>query len=247
MPKMMIDESQMLSLPAAGNFRFSAVRPETLDATEYTLATIVVDVTGSVASFKDELLGAVKAVVRACQKSPRAENLLVRLVTFNTSVDEVHGFKPLAEIDPDDYEPFSPSGLTALYDASVDALSATNRYAKLLSDQDYLVNAAVYIVTDGLNNFGRSKLGDVAAELKQAARDETLESLVTVLVGINTLERGVAQSLDELRAQAGLGQFVDVGEATPQRLAKLSAFVSRSISSQSQALGTGGPSQALSF
>ena len=38
---------------------------------------------------------------------------------------------------------------------------------------------------------------------------------------------------------------IDVGDATPRKLAKLAAFVSQSISSQSQALGTGGPSQNI--
>jgi hypothetical protein len=47
------------------------------------------------------------------------------------------------------------------------------------------------------------------------------------------------------RSEVGITQFIDAGDATKGKLAKLAAFVSQSISSTSQALGTGGPSQAI--
>lgn len=46
---------------------------------------------------------------------------------------------------------------------------------------------------------------------------------------------------------AGFTQYVEVDNATDAKLAKLADFVSRSVSSQSQALGSGGPSKALTF
>ena len=55
------------------------------------------------------------------------------------------------------------------------------------------------------------------------------------------------QALQGFTAQAGVDQYVDVADATPGTLAKLARFVSHSISSQSQSLGTGGPSLALVF
>ena len=83
-----------------GAFKFSAVRPEHLGATEYTLVTIVTDISGSVSGFEKTLRTAVIDAVQACEKSPRADNLLVRLVTFNTRLQEVHGFKTLRQINP---------------------------------------------------------------------------------------------------------------------------------------------------
>ncbi|UCE66565.1 MAG: hypothetical protein JSU85_00700, partial [Candidatus Zixiibacteriota bacterium] len=53
--------------------------------------------------------------------------------------------------------------------------------------------------------------------------------------------------LDDFKDKANLQQFVNAGNATPKTLAKLANFISKSISSQSQSLGTGGPSQSLSF
>ena len=115
MPRLMAtDEDQVISIPGPGNFQFSGQRIETLGASEYTLASIICDISGSVDPFKDHLLDAIKMVVAACRKSPRAENLLLRLLVFNEVVTEVHGFKELELIDENTYKPLVPSGMTAL-------------------------------------------------------------------------------------------------------------------------------------
>lgn len=55
------------------------------------------------------------------------------------------------------------------------------------------------------------------------------------------------RELTELKDKAGFTQYVYAGNCSPQTLAKIGQFVSKSASSQSKALGTGGPSQALTF
>ena len=84
--------------------------------------------------------------------------------------------------------------------------------------------------------------------LTDAVKGEKLESLVSILVGVNTdASTGLNQYLDQLRQDAGFTQYISVDKADEKTLAKLASFVSRSISSQSQALGSGGPSQSLTF
>lgn len=230
----------------AAGFAFSAVRPERLGATEYTLVTVVTDKTGSVGAFASQLLDMKRAVIEACRKSPRAAYLLVRQVEFNTQVDEVHGFLELEDIDSGSYQAPATGGMTALYDATMAAISATTAYGKTLSDADFGVNAIVFVITDGDDNSSTS-FGprDIAREVAQSVRSEVLESLRVVLIGINASP--FRHQLETFAADAAIDQYVDVGDATPATLAKLAQFVSRSISSQSQSLGTGGPSQALSF
>lgn len=251
MPKMMpADDMDVTQIPGPGTFQFSAVRPENLGATEYTLVSIVVDETGSVFHFATELLNTVKSIVEACQKSPRAENLMIRLLSFNDKVTEIHGFKPLSTINPKDYKPFNPDGITALYDAVYSSVSATLLYAKLLSDQDFDVNAAVYIITDGMDNKSLITPAMIADKIKKAKIGEDIESMITVLVGLKDPKdksNDVSKALEKFQKQAHLTQYVDAGDATPKRLAKLAQFVSQSIASQSQALGTGAASQPLSF
>lgn len=242
-----LDQHNLQTTTLGGGFQFSAVRPEELGASEYTLVTLVVDVTASVEAFRDELLEAVKATVRGCRHSPRADHLLLRLITFNTTRKEVHGFRPVTEIDPDAYEPFKPDGMTALFDAVYDAALATNRYARLLVSQGFQVNGALYIVTDGADNRSRVGPQHIAEELREALQEEALASLHTVLVGINTATGTVRKHLERFRAQAGLNEFLPVAEATPARLAQLAAYVSRSVSVQSQLLASGGVASLPGF
>jgi uncharacterized protein YegL len=240
------EDMDVMNIPGPGTFQFSAVRPDSLGATEYTLVTVVVDTTGSVCDFADELLKMEQNIVEACRKSPRADNLMMRLVHFNENVNEQHGFKPLNAIAPSDYDPINPSGMTALYDAAYSSIAATIQYAQTLVDQDFDVNGAVYIITDGADNRSTTSRKMIAEQIKKAIKDESgIESLITVLVGVNAQDCNMY--LELLKKEANLTQFVDVGDATPQRLAKLAAFVSKSISSQSQALGTGSPSAPLQF
>jgi hypothetical protein len=247
MPKLMIKDSEMQQSQIAGSsMQFSAIRSEELEATEYTLVTIVVDISASVTNFADDLLKALKEAINSCKKSPRAENLLLRVVTFNTRIDEVHGFIPLEGIDVNSYDPFRCAGMTALWDVSYNSIGATFDYAKTLIDQDFDANAIVFIVTDGGENASRSvNASDIKNLISEAKRHEEVESIVTVLIGINI--SSCLQALTNFKDSVNIDQFIDVGEATPAKLAKLAQFVSRSVSSQSQALGSGGASQPLTF
>lgn len=229
----------------AGGFQFSHVRTEALGAPEYTLVTLVLDKTGSVSPFADTLFKIKSTVVEACRRSPRADYLLLRVVEFNSRVDEVHGFELLANIKPSDYVTPKCGGMTALRDAAFSAVASTRAFAKTLADQDYLVNGIIAIVTDGDDNESQTTVAELKQELQAALTSESLESLRTVLVGVNAGD--TSQLLNSFKDEVGIDQYVDVADASPQRLAKLFDFVSKSISAQSQALGTGGPSQALTF
>lgn len=232
-------------------FKYTGTRLEHLGATEYTLVTVALDDTGSVSPFATQLLEMLKTAVKACKKSPRSDNILVRVVRFSTSyagnIDEVHGFKPLSLIDPDvDYVVSSPSGGTPLYDAAYSVLGATNAYAKDLVDQEFGVNAIVFIVTDGGDTGSIATKKMVRDESKVATQGETLESMISVLIGINTSQPSLLTLLTEFKDDAELTHFIDAADVTSGNLAKLAQFVSRSVSSQSQAMGTGGPSQNVS-
>lgn len=241
------DDMQSHQITGGGNFNFTATRVEKLGATEYTLGIIAVDTTGSTFDFAAELRKVVVAVVEACKKSPRANNLLLRVVEFNSTIQgnvrEIHGFKLLKDIDLAAYPDFYPNGMTPLNDAAYSALGALGDYGKTLTDQDFSVNGIGVLITDGGENASMMSTQAVRGQIEKATKEEILESLVTILVGINATS--CRRELEEWQRETGIGQYVDAGDATPQRLAKLADFVSRSISSQSQALGTGGPSQPI--
>lgn len=252
MPRLMAqNDTQTIAIPGPGNFQFSGVKIDDLGATEYTLASMVVDISGSVSPFKKQLLDCVKSVVEACKKHPRSDNLLFRLLTFNSDLYEIHGFLNLADIDVDKYDPFEPDGMTALFDAYYDGVGATVEYGKLLVAQDFDVNGIVIGVTDGMNNRGTMTPNEIKKKWQGALAKEEIESLITILIGLHDpaldWSDEVQRALSEFHSEADLSQFIDIGDATPENLAKLGNFVSESISSQSNALGTGAPSVTLNF
>jgi len=252
MSNILAEDVQSLQTPS--NFQFSGVDINDLGASEYTLATIVLDVSSSVSAYKNELTNCIKTIVESCKKSPRSENLLVRLVTFNQHVNERHGFKLLETINLNDYDTsVNPRGATALYDAIQSSVEATQEYGKLLSDQDYFANGVVYVITDGEDNRSRCTPSTIHTFLEQCKRDEEgLESLCVILIGIGYSNDVLKGYLDALKDTASLDQFVDMTEmfsnSHPENaLAKLAGYISRSISTTSMALQNGSSSPASSM
>lgn len=238
-------ETQQLK---TSNYGFSAKRISELGATEYTLVVLVYDKSGSVAGFKSLLETCLRATVESCQYSPRADNLMLRMVTFSSDLTEIHGFRPLSECHVGDYDGcIQPGGMTALYDAACNAIESVTTYGKDLSSNDFDVNALVIVVTDGDDNCSTMTAKKVKEQLAAAVQSESLESIRSVLVGVNIQDPNIGRKLSDFQADAGFNQYIEIEKASPSSIAKLGGFISKSISAQSQALGTGGPSQSLSF
>jgi len=232
---------------ATGHYGYSATRLNQLGAAEYTLVTIVCDVSPSVNNFRAEMERAIKQIVLSCQYSPRADNLLVRLMTFDTYVYEHHGYKLLQNCRQADYDGIlNGKGGTALFDASENAIAATVHYGTQLAGGSMAVNAIVFVITDGEDNSSKQTAKAVKAVLDKAKAAESLETLFTVLIGVNVNDVKIARYLQNFYYEAGFTQYIELDNANAATLARLADFVSRSISSQSQALG-GGVGKALTF
>jgi uncharacterized protein YegL len=247
MPKLnLTNDLENFKLP--GSYGYSATKLGNLAASEYTLVTLVVDDSGSIDPFRADMIVALKEVIKACRYSPRADNLMIRLVTFSNTLTEFHGFKLLSNCNEDDYNNvFSAGGMTALFDATVNSVDATSAYGKTLVDSDFSTNGIVIVITDGADNQSSNGIASVAESLKKATANETLESLVSILIGVNVTDPSISKALNDLHTQGGFTQYVELNKADSRTLAKLAKFVSKSISSQSQALGTNGPSKSLTF
>ncbi len=253
---MPLDDEEVIQVPGAGTFTFSAKKIEKLGAMQYTVVTIAVDVSGSVTGFADQLLECVKNIVEACRKNQRAEFMVIRLITFGSTIQEIHGFRELVDINIDDYDEFDPTGMTLLFDGAYDAIGSVCEYAKMMSDKDYDVNGAVYIITDGDENppSGHKTIASprmMKEKVEKAIQGEEIESLITVLVGLHdpmsAWAADVQNYLSTFQVDANFTKFIDVGDASPQNLAKLADWVSDSISSQSSQVGSNQPSQVLDF
>jgi uncharacterized protein YegL len=254
MPKMMGMTDADIAQTARG-FKYSNVKAEKLGASEYTITEIVVDATGSVSPFVNDLENMISESINACKKSPRKNNLLARVTKFNADmnrshIDEIHGYTLLDTIDTAQYKgAIKPDGGTPLYEATLEAIETLHDYtAKLYKTKKITCNAIVFIITDGDNNASMNiTTANIKEMIQKIKTEEILESIRTILIGINDTDAHFKARLEAFVKEAGLDEYISVGEVSAGKLAKLAQFVSRSTSSQAQAKGTGGPSQPISL
>lgn len=240
------DELQKHNL--TGHYGFSAAKIDTLGASEYTLVSILVDESGSTASFIGDMEKCIKEIINSCKYSPRCDNLLLRICAFDDKFRELNGFKPLENVNADDYiGSLHPGGTTALFDSSFNVIEATNAYGKDLIKNDFSVNGIIFVITDGCDNVSKFTANNVKNELVNSLKQENLESLVSILIGVNVSDSSVSAALNDFHKVAGFTQYVEIENADSKTLAKLAEFVSKSISSQSQSLKSGGASAPLTF
>jgi len=231
-----------------GGFQYHGVDMANLMATEFTCATLVLDESGSTHSFRNLMEDFVKENVKALRASPRKDNLLYRQLHFGTNLRELHGFKLLEQCNEADYNNcYKDGGSTALYDASVNAIEATVAEAQRLNSQQFVSNGIIIWLTDGCDYGSALKQNSVAQSLSKAIASEELESMLTIMIGVNMGDSGVKQKLQDFVTEVGISQFEDAGTMTEATMKKILGFVSKSIISQSKSVGSGGPSKSLTF
>lgn len=250
MPKIRIGTDEKFA--QSGNFGYSGAKLTHLadvGGAEFTLVTILSDVSSSVSPFKVEMEACLRASITELKewanKAGKENAVMLRWVTFASQVVEQHGFRLLSECDPDDYR-LDVGGTTACFEATTKALWATGDYAQKLAEADWLVNALALVITDGLEypgdrNFELSGVKDALTAMRN--RHESIESHVGILVGVNTAgSDDVKAYLAKFEAQAGFDHMRTIEEATADGLADLTQLIVSSVSSQSQGIGSGGAS-----
>lgn len=244
----LFDQQTMDNFALGSDFAFSATRIGALGAAEYTLVGIAVDASPSVGPFKDREESCIAEIVKACRRSPRADNLMLRVSQFNAAVSEIHGFKPLLACNPADYRgALKIGGSTAAFDAAKNQLGALLQYGRDLKAADLTVNAITFVITDGEDNVSKATTLEVRETLRQARKEEALDSVLAVLVGVNVKDASVSSALQRFRDEAGFDAYIEIDNADEKALAQLASFAARSIQAQSRALGTGATARVVGF
>jgi uncharacterized protein YegL len=247
MPKLMGVEMDASQTEVSG-FGFSAQQIDSLGSDQYCLANIEIDVSGSLSGRERDLEKVLKTVVdtlKNARTNPKADSTMVRVVLFSTQLSEQHGFIEVLNIDTTSYKIVTGGG-TALFDAAAEGIEAVMAYGKQLDNFDFMANGIHIVITDGEENSSRkvTSLKDIKSRLQTARKAEALESLKTLVIGVGD-EGDVKRYLTNFQTETDFDQFIWMGDLDEKGLAKLAGLVSHSISSQSQALGTGGPSKNI--
>lgn len=225
---------------ANSNYSFSAEKLDSLEEMEYTLVTIALDLSGSMGGYENDMKSSLTTIIESCKKAPKADNILIRVISFNSHLKEEIGYVPIVAVDPDEIS-FSTTGMTDLYGAAYSAVGATVQYAEDLLSRDILCNGILFVITDGYDTCHAMSPDRVRSVLMESAKEEKLESIISVVIGLGYNQDSV--QTETIREVLGFSHGKYFGEITSQNLAKLSGFVSKSVSSQSQSLGTGTSAQ----
>ena len=249
MPKLVAPGMEEISIKGT-NFKYSAASIDDMMeiASEFTLVTLVIDESGSVDTFASAMENAIREVISKCvnKNNPKSENLVLRILKFNNYVTEYHGFKPAHACDPSSYHGFlNPGGMTALYEASEQAVNASKDYGKQLMDQGIATNALVVIFTDGVNNVQTSTPESVRRSIEKVRQEEALTNITTILIGVNT--KNCQSILEQFVKDAGINQFETIENTDSKSFGALANMVSQSISRSSQNIHGNGSSAPISL
>lgn len=235
---------QNFAVPGTG-YGYTATPIPSLTSFENTLATGLLDESGSTDSFARQMELSVKEIVKSLARSPRKDNLMYRHCHFATNFRQHHGYMPLVQINPDIYDGcYQPGGKTAYFDACDRVIREKVDYAEHHLSRNYMCNGLIYMITDGCDYGSTLKEAEVTAALSKAIKSEALESLVTVLIGVNDND-AIQANLEAMQQRIGFTRYIPMTKADEASLARLVNFIVSASIHQSQALGTGGPSQHI--
>lgn len=220
-------------------------------SSKYVLATIALDMSGSVCSFQDLIQTMSIEAIRALQRDSNANSMLVRVISFGGhGVQEVHPWALLKDIDVSEstvnqrgtiYHSLIANGGTPCHEAISNSRSEARRKSAELRDNGYDVAIVENIITDGEDTTagysGGPTFQDLAQILTDIQQDEAAESYIGYLLGINVSR--CRQSLEDLSAGAKFTEFLDEENYDKESLAKIFGYVVSSISTASANVGSG--------
>lgn len=196
---------------------------------------VVLDKSGSVSSFKTDINNALSEVfMKELKNSHRKDDIVIKCIEFNEKVEHKSGFMPILSLTDDYLELVRPDGMTALYQAVLEAFEHVESYRKDLEDQGVDVRTCIFICTDGEDN---SSPIDAANKVKQKVEELRKNESWLGSFSINMLGVGKASTFEEACRDMGLdpSKCLSTVSNNAQEIRKQMGVVSQSVSSSSAA------------
>jgi len=143
---------------------------------EATLYVRVIDRTGSMQRFQQVVIEAGNEQIDALKGSKASDSILMSTWVFNERSTLLHSYVALDNAVKLDKNNYDPDGMTALYDAVLDATTSAVAYAQTLRDAGIRVKVVIVIVSDGEDNSSRNTV----AKVKTVVTDLLKQEIYTV-------------------------------------------------------------------
>lgn len=219
----------------AGNFN-----PDDVEVEDTINAVFVIDVSGSVGGYVNELNKGINEFTQRMQKSHVAEKLFVSIVEFGSRAEIMSGFQPISQIPTLDFTPSvngKLGGLTALYDGTKMGLENALNYREGLENAGVNCKTLLFVITDGEDNNSNHRASDVKDIITKLMTDErNIASFESILFGVG---KGAGMETYFKSAAVDMGispdgtQYVATIDNTADDIKKMIAFISSSVSSGS--------------
>lgn len=214
---------------------------ETIESTEVTLVTILLDRSSSIKhrGLADAVRDGYGMLVDSMQNSREAEDIMTALWTFNHERNVVHSYVPVDEAAKLDTDNYSCGGRTSLYDTWCEAIASNVAYAQKLRNGGTPCRSVVVVITDG-EDVGSDKTTN---NCEKVTRDVLAsEQFVTAFVGV-----GDDYDFRTIAERMGVpdGSICVDEKADESSLREIFELVSRSVSKVSQGSISPGPNTSF--
>lgn len=202
-----------------------------------TFCTLAMSRAASTERYHHYMERVVREVVSRC-KDKCSSKLLMRYVTIGKKVNDEHDFQAIEGCQLSGYYgSIRPRGELAITDCSVSLIEQSIIAAKTRNYD--LANALLIMVVDGQDTFSENPVSVLQEEIEKAFFDNSFESFLFVLIGINIGDRSVGWKLSKLRTESGFNQYVEFPEMTEEHIPIMTEFIVDTIVNQCKARGTG--------
>ena len=162
------------------------VDPFELGASEATLVFYIVDRSGSMQDVTDEVRRSLIESVEAMKETKQAAALTLTQINFNDWVEVVYANRPVEEITATDIS-YDACGSTALFEATLAALTGALAYEEQLLQAGLSTKGIVVVFSDGADNSSPPNALNGVRALATELRNR--ENWVLAFVGFRTYER----------------------------------------------------------
>jgi len=212
------------------DYGFGNFNPDEVEVEDTINVQFVVDVSGSVGGYVNELNSGLNEFVERMQKSHVADKVFVSVVVFNNDIKVLTGYQPIDQVPTFDFGQHI-YGTTALYGGTRVALENALNYREGLENAGVNCKTLVFVMTDGGDNEpskgSPSEVKSIIDNLLQEERN--FASFETMLFGINKSEE---TEFNHAASMMGIKNVVTIDNSADE-IKRMINFISSSVSGAS--------------
>ena len=200
-----------------------------LSSTEVTLATNIVDMSGSMQPFAADLIGAYNDhYLAAMALSSAADDILISTIFFEDHVQLFHGYVSVQDAPRLSDLDYRPGATTALYDAVAAGLTNMVLYAQQLRQSGVMVRCLVLVFSDGQDNASSQPASAVRRAVHELLKHEMYTLAYVGFCNGRLSEQALQQMADTIGFPEILTSSLGRGEL--QRIFRMASLSTISVS-----------------